>query len=316
MKKILFLLAILFIIIGSSCNKNNNDPEPKYKFRLTKFVTSREGLNDMSIDFRYEGDQVTGWKDTDGAGTEFNVMFKYLENNVVETTFVDSNNVESGDKFVYTFNGELLEKFERYNKVDGEFVLLEKTTYQYNQNGDVTETIKSSFIGGIEQQETKNVFSYDNNLLAEVIDHYWIQNTWKKTLKKNFHYENGLLVLLTGDALDNNAWVPFYKDEFTYPSDDEGVKVSEISKYVFISEDNWSWLTTNAYQYDNNGNMISEEVTSSSNDNWTYTYTYEEKSGNLWLFNINKEYGYPQPFYKSKNQILPKGQKKAFLFKD
>ena len=51
-------------------------------------------------------------------------------------------------------------------------------------------------------------------------------------------------------------------------------------------------------------------ATSSSNDN----YTYEKKSGHLWLFNLNAEYGYPQPFYRS--QTLAEVKEKLFLFKD
>ncbi len=300
MKNVLLLLAFLFIVFASACKK---DPTPKYSYRLTEIVESRENINDIKIIFFYEGDRIVGWKDIDGTGSEFYVGIDYLSDNVVEFGFylTDTTNSEIVDKIVYSFNGELIVKIEEFEKNGEAFVLSKRTSYEYNQNGDVKEKVSSYFVDSVETFFYKDIYSYNENLLAEMIKYQYFQESWRESTKISYQYGSGLLTSSVLYGYGNDIWNPYYKDEFVYSGND-GAKaiVTEINKYGFVDVDNWDLMLTTTYQYDNNENMIREVVSTSSTDNYTINYTYEAKSGNLWLFNFIKEYGYPNPIYSAK----------------
>jgi len=306
MKRVLLLFAIVSILFATACKKDNNDPEPKYGYRLTKMTQLREGLNDLNIVFSYEDDRIVGWEDIDGAGSEFDVTINYLENNVVEIDFYsDTNSSIIHQKMNYTFNGELIVKLENYYKKDEGLVLNDKTVYSYNQNGDVTETIESEFLYGVETFSYKTIYKYNGSQLNETIKYQWFQEEWRNNLKISYQYNNGLLVSSVFYVFLNEVWNTYHKDEFTYLANDNlKLSVSEIKRYLFVSEDDWEWFLTRTYQYDNDGNMTEEGVTTSSNDNYKIIFKYEEKPGNLWIFKFNDEYGYPKSIYGPKQNAL------------
>jgi len=306
MKRALILFAIATILFATACKKDNNDPEPKYNYRLTKMTEMREGLNDLNITFLYEDDRIVGWEDIDGAGSEFDVKINYLENNVVETVrYSDVGSTIISEKINYTFKGELIVKVEDYLKKDGSLTLNNQTIYSYNQNGDVIETVQSEFIDGVEMPLHKTINNYDKGTLSETINYQWIQEKWGKFSKTSYQYEGSLLILSVYYAFSNEAWIPFYKEEFMRAvNENEELYISKVKQSLFVSEDEWDWFLTRTYQYDNNRNIRVEEVTSSSSNNYKTVYTYEEKPGNLWIFKFNNTYGYPNPFYEPQQDIL------------
>ena len=298
MKNLSIIFVFLFVLLIGACKKSDNNPESKYNYRLANLAQLIDDDVSFSVDFLYDGDRVIGWKEIDGSGSEFSVDVNYLENNVVEFDISEDIDGAVTEKMIYTFSNDLVEKVEELSKEDAEFVLDYLTTYNYNQNGDVTEIVESYFVDGTEQLQDKEIYSYNNDVLTETINYQWYNEAWRESTKVVYHYENGQLVNSDSYGYGNDIWNPYYKEEFVYLANGGSTpKVEKIYKYDFIGVDDWELVLTTTYQYDGNGNITLEEKTY-SNQNVATSYTYDEKSGNLWLFGFNYTYGYPNPIYK------------------
>lgn len=293
MKNTLLFLAFLFIVLASACKKDSKDPEPLQGFRLTEMVWSVEGTNDDIINFSYNDDKVSGW--TSDSTSKVDVI--YSGTDVVEfiVSEQDSSNRVVEMKMVYTFSDMKIQKIEGFDFDGNELILLNRTTYQYN-NGNVIEELTSYFHEGNATFLSKKVYSYSGNLLDEYISYQFYEESWRESTKVDYQYENDRLKLSITSGYGNDIWNPYYKDEFNY----EGGKVIDIKTYNYVEDELWTLSNSIVYNYDNDGNMINAEESSQSGNTYTISYTYEVGLGNLSLFNFDSEYGYPHSVYDPK----------------
>ncbi|MDH8700740.1 hypothetical protein M2138_000071 [Dysgonomonadaceae bacterium PH5-43] len=166
---------------------------------------------------------------------------------------------------------------------------------------------------------TKQEFTYDdNNNIAMLIFHNWIDNVWVKDDKTEISYDdNEDMFTSTHYYWGNNVWVSEYKFEMKYDASDNEVMSIE---YIWDSnKDIWEKRCKYEYEYDDNGNQTMEIGYSWKLDKWEeYTrreykndYTYDNgniktliisyKSENEWKESEKYEYA-----YDAQNNIITK----------
>lgn len=302
MKKTLIYFTLAFVVMATSCKKdNNNGEDPLHGFRLTQLEWVEDGIVDETIFFSYEGDKVSGWMNGDEGNAENKADANYPDDNTAEfISYEKDDDVWTKDfKMEYTFNDGRVVLLQDYNFDGNEFVLSYKTTFQYNGNGDIVESVDSQFPEGNETLSHKQTFSYDGVKRVESLRYHYHEGSWVANSKLAHQYENDRLISSIFSYFSNNIWNQYYKDEFKY----EENRVSAIDGYEFSDGTTWTLDCTTTFFYDSDGNMTKAEDVSSDGNIYIENFVYEQKPGNLSIFGFEDNYGYPNPIYNPAPQL-------------
>ncbi len=296
MKKLFIYLLVAFVFIGTGCKKsNNNNPEPQHLYRLTDLSWQEEGSPIDSVKFIYNGEKVIRWSgmNADSLGTKAEVSYPSADK--VEFLLSEFNNGSwvSIEKIIYTFSNNNLTTVEDYSFDNGAFVLYDKTTNQYNSNGDIIETAYSNFDNGIEHFYRKMKYTYEADKLSKVITDIYINDAWVDISKVSYQYEGNKVISSVDSTAIADVWTANRKHIFNYNGD----LVTDVSLYDYNNSVIGNLLEKTEYTYDANNNMVKSIESYDGEPSNIVNYSYEEKTGNLSKFHFDDRYGYPEPLY-------------------
>ena len=297
MTKTLIYFSLALVLLISACKKEyqNKGADILRGYRLTQIIRSQEGNIDDTVVFSYVDEKVTGWVVRGFENNDFKVEITYPDYNTVE--FIKSDQDygiwEIEEKIVYTISNNLVIIEENFN-FDGEgYTKMGKRSYQYNNDDNLVEYVFSHFATGSEVPLYRQEFIYNDTLLT--VDHRYQYHidSWLETSNIIYEYDGNVLASSILSSKTNNIWKQYVKDEFNY----EGDNVIEINSYQISNDSSLVLNSVINYTYDGNGNIIAWEESISMGNTFFNSYTYEQESGNLSLFNLEYDYGYPDPFY-------------------
>lgn len=151
-------------------------------------------------------------------------------------------------------------------------------TYEYDFNGNVLEALAmSAYETGVMENEARAFYTYDDDLLSEVIYQNWEDGEWVNETKEVHNYSGDVTTVLYWDWNGNN-WT---SDElFTYTNDGNGT-IELLIQYMQGGA--WQNDEKITYTTDFSGNIL--EI------------LYEDWQNNVWVNNQKTVYYYENNVY-------------------
>ena len=245
MRKALFILAVLVIAFGDAGFAQQRKASVKSK--ATENVLKHYGVrDDVSM-----VPETAVWRTAEG--DQYRTTYTY-------------------DEYDFYLIEELTE-----TKVDGEWVDWYLVNYEYDFFGNVLEALALSSNGGEAwDYDARASYTYDNDVLNEVVYQYWENDDWVNETKEVYNYNGEVTTVLYWDWNGNN-WA---SDElWTYTSSNESIEL--VIQYMQGGA--WQNDEKITYSLDFNGNV--KEI------------LYEDWQNNAWV-NAEKEmYFYEDDVY-------------------
>ena len=137
-----------------------------------------------------------------------------------------------GEKYrtVYTYDEYDYYLTEEYTKIDegGGWEDFYKITYEYDFNGNVLEALGMSAYGtGVMENDAYAAYTYDGEMLSEVVYQSWIDGDWVNETKEVYTYNGDVTTVLYWDWNGNN-WSS--SDLYTYTR--EGNTIELVMQYM------------------------------------------------------------------------------------
>ncbi len=251
--------------------------------------------------------------------TLYKFDFFYNENDQVET-IIDydwlGNRYEIYERwtFEYESHGRVSSLTFDYPDGAGGYILELQILYQYDMNGNTTNTTIREWIDNmwVTINKTDDTYDNDNLLLSSVNESY--DDDLEKLIpvsRSTYSYVDGNLSMELTEIWDEEteAWEDGSRDLYTYNNNDQLI---EIIKEAYIEEEDlWLAIERTTFTYDSNGNLIEEvdfiydfngmdwsplfriEQTFDSNGNLTsYTESFYELGVNEWEALFREEFSY------------------------
>lgn len=295
MKKITFLLFTFFTISLFSQNK----------------LTS--ALNEF-----YDG---TTWQNS------YRTTYEYNANNNLanqkEFSWDSSNSTwKIASNQTYTYNNQnkiVNETYESYDFFSGNVNYGYKTIYNYNASNQINEVIDQEFVNNVWVNDYKNIYTYTDNKITELLNEEWNGSAWvlvakgededdeDASVKAVINYgSNGLVSALIFEEWNGTSWISDGRDTYTYNANN---KITQS-----LTQD-WNGTAYEneykaEYTYDANGNLTLEKDFDFNNG--VFTSNYQES----YTFDTTKLMtGFANPFSDRTGFAALTGQDNRFVNK-
>ena len=176
---------------------------------------------------------------------------------------------------VYTYDEYdyyLIEEHTKIDEGDGwmDYYMI---TYEYDFNGNVIEALAmSAYETGVMENEAHASYSYDDDLLSEVVYQYWENGEWVNETKEVYNYNGDVTTILYWDWNGSN----WSSDElWTYTKN--GNTIELIMQYM----QGGAWQNESRYVFtlDYDENILEITIEAWANNSWqfmeNYVYQYE-----------------------------------------
>ena len=186
-----------------------------------------------------------------------------------------------GDQYrtTYTYDEYDLYLIEELteSKIDDQWIDWYLVNYEYDFFGNVLEILGlSSFGGEAWDYDSRASYSYDGDVLSEVVYQYWEDDDWVNETKEVYNYNDNVTTVLYWDWNGNN----WSSDElWTYTYDDESIELL----IQYMQGGAWQFDEKITFTLDFNGNI--KEV------------LYEEWQNNAWVNALKMMYFYEDGVY-------------------
>lgn len=300
------LNKVLFNSNKNSVKNTNQDVAEYYFLDSTKMnFQMLFGFNSTTV-YQYDdkGNVVSKIDYKDGVGTRTESIkntYQYNSSNQViehiNSTFSEETDSWTNNKTTYTYeNGKLKEEVEATD-ASSVYVDYQKTEYIYNENGEVSEEIISSFYD-VWNVISKRIHTYnEQGKLAETSEMSFDGTNYNLMAKDTYKYNsNGDLTEKTTESMYNgNDITTTAKEVYNY---DESNRVVFHQSYSMYNDE----LTLSeeiTYVYDENGNLESQSAKEYNEDlgelvNSVFlTFTYDMNLTKDMFFAPNDEEGDP-----------------------
>lgn len=208
-----------------------------------------------------------------------------------------------GDKYrtTYTYDeyeNYRIEEFTEINEGDGwtDFSLV---TYEYGFYGNVLESVVMVASDNGWQNESRASYSYDGNMLKEVIVQEWEDGDWENEEKQVYDYSGLVITVLYWDWNGSN-WAS--NELYTYTYSDGGMELLK----QYMQGGAWQNDEKDLYTFDFTGRVVEIVEQDWNNSSWvndertTYVYegdvytakTIEGWDGSYWINQYRFEYEY------------------------
>lgn len=248
----------------------NNIENPKLIYKI-KSIADNDSLE---FDYRY-------WYDRDSSG----VILSFLTQSYRFGDF-QSDRLYNCEYFTDYFQFEFHDShaYKSESKPDINFVWFYSDQYDYNLNGDILKHSNNEGIhfvsdSYIEQETTEQIYTYDDNKLNSVFDHYIYD-------KSKEHSETGYITFYYYDdygRINQLNYHEYYSNELLERTnwiynDTTATSIKEIKDAYGI----WNPVLQKEYYFDVNNNLIKEERYNRVADNWI-----QYESDSLYYYNHN-----------------------------
>ncbi|SMO52832.1 Por secretion system C-terminal sorting domain-containing protein [Gracilimonas mengyeensis] len=211
-----------------------------------------------------------------GTRVDFNYESGLLTQQIAESRVDTEWIVESKMTNTYT-NGRLTQElYEELNYMSGELEPYERYSYSYN-NEVLAEVVYEEWVDGKWVIGYKDTFTITNGQISEGIIYYWVDDTedWEAMERYSMEETNDTLIYTTQVRWETEEWENYERD--MYP----GLTVQGLLDYVFSFNATLHLSAILIY-------------------NQFPDYIYQEWDGEKWL-NIEQQYS---TLYHSSNQLL------------
>ena len=187
MRKALFILAVLVIAFGDAGFAQQR--KASIKSKATENVLKHYGVRDEVTMVP----ETAVWRTTEG--DQYRTSYTY-------------------DEYDFYLIEELTE-----SKVDGEWLDWYLMNYEYDFYGNVLEILALSSYGGEAwDYDAKASYTYDDDMLSEVVYQYWEDDDWVNETKEVYNYSDDVTTVLYWDWNGNNwssdeLWTYTYGNE-------------------------------------------------------------------------------------------------------
>lgn len=222
-------------------------------------------------------DYYTNWGDW---MLDFTEVYTYDEKDRIIMLTMTAD--EFGDKSEYTYNDEgwLSEELE-YELEDGDWLLVNKYTYEYDANGHMVLSMSYAYYGEW-FPESKMTWEYEGGLLRSDMYYYYDgdDEEWWPNMRNDYIYNTEGLCTKTLRSYWEGEWVESYKIEYEY--DAEGNRISATTSNRYDLGD-WIYSDRTEYGYDANRNCIGR---------WSYYYNseleeWENEGMNIFTYDLS-----------------------------
>ena len=246
MKKAFFTLAILVMAFG---NMGFAQRDAHLKSEATANVLKHYGVRDEITIVP----QIATWQTTDNE--KFRTVYTY-------------------DEYEYY----LYEEYTKIDEGDG-WVDFYMITYEYDFSGNVIEALgKSAYGTGVMENDARASYTYDFDMLSEVIYQYWDGNGWVNETKEVYNYNGDVTTVLYWDWNGTN-WTSDELYTYTYGNNTIELVIQYMQGGAWQNDERYTF----ALDFDENVAEILVE-------NW---------SGNQWEFYQKSVYYYEDGVYTS-----------------
>lgn len=188
-------------------------------------------------------------------------------------TWQTADNVHYRTVYTYDeYDYYLIEEHTKIDEGDGwmDYYMI---TYEYDFNGNVIEALAmSAYETGVMENEAHASYSYDDDLLSEVVYQYWENGEWVNETKEVYNYNGDVTTILYWDWNGSN----WSSDElWTYTKN--GNTIELIMQYM----QGGAWQNESRYVFtlDYDENILEITIEAWANNSWqfmeNYVYHYE-----------------------------------------
>ena len=245
MRKALFIVAVFVMAFGNAGFAQQR--KASLKSKATETVLKHYGVRDESAMVP----ETAVWRTAEG--DQYRTTYTY-------------------DEYDLYLIEELTE-----SKIDDQWIDWYLVNYEYDFFGNVLEILGlSSFGGEAWDYDSRASYSYDTDLLSEVVYQYWEDDDWVNETKEVYNYNDNVTTVLYWDWNGNN----WSSDElWTYTYDDESIELL----IQYMQGGAWQFDEKITFTLDFNGNI--KEV------------LYEEWQNNAWVNALKMMYFYEDGVY-------------------
>ncbi|KQC32183.1 hypothetical protein AAU57_01740 [Nonlabens sp. YIK11] len=242
-------LSILFItcIIISSCTPDDGGEITVQSEKLLKKLTISDSNGSSSLNFFYNENNSIDKIQSQGTGDDFIKQFYYENGNIDRAEFQDLNAIPDGniEQYIYD-NGQLVGREDYFNentldeKYEYEFSnalvseiryfavnqtnFSEKSTFQYDSNGNVSALIINYTGNSSAEEELSLTYDNQNNPFNNV--------TSRIVLIDDFYSFQNNVISQTLTDLSDNSTISTINFTYTYDSDDYPVSSSNGTETI------------------------------------------------------------------------------------
>ena len=264
MRKALFILAVLVMAFGDAGFAQQR--KASIKSKATENVLKHYGVRDEVTMVP----ETAVWRTTEG--DQYRTSYTY-------------------DEYDFYLIEELTE-----SKVDGEWLDWYLMNYEYDFYGNVLEILALSSYGGEAwDYDAKASYTYDDDMLSEVVYQYWEDDDWVNETKEVYNYSDDVTMVLYWDWNGNN----WSSDElWTYTYGNESI----VLVIQYMQGGAWQNDEKVTFSLDFNGNIKEILCEDWENNTWVnaqktmYFYeddVYTEILVGFWMFDAwQVEYKY------------------------
>ena len=291
MKKLALFAAALCCMVSASAQHIKSNPmaqkslkdkiqqvekwnryENTFSEKLDSIYTDYEkGI--LAYDERFNCTKIDYYANWGGWMLEYTEEYTYDDKDRVVMVVRKAGEYEEyGDKSEYAYNDEgwLTEELE-YELEGGEWMLVNKYTYDYDADGHMVLSIGYAYDGDW-LEESKMTFEYEGGLLRNDVFYYYEDDDWMPNTRNDYTYNAQDLCTETLASNWEGEWVENYKYEYEYDAAGNRLSTTESNRYDM---EDWMYTTRIEYAYDSHNNCT-EKATyyyESELDEWMLEYT-------------------------------------------
>jgi hypothetical protein len=284
MKKSVYLIVLIFLLLFTTCSKDEDYSLNISDYRLKqRIITYENGIlaNKIKENYIYDGERLV----------KFEEIVSYDEGDAMDYyEFSYDDNLATGQKH-YTELSSLCVKttyliengLTKEEKIYGicnisDWELSSQLTYDYSGSNLISATYESF---GSDARKDKIQYTYDGNNLIQKSYFLWKDGSWEE---KNYKY----VFSYNGDKLDKKITYTNNKESHLIEYSYSGDFLTKIN-YFIPNEGTGEWDSngTVTIDYDSNGN-----VSKIIREDKIEEYLYEEGKGNLSNFHMDERTHY------------------------
>ena len=291
MKKLALFAAALCCMVSASAQHIKSNPmtqkslkdkiqqvekwnryENTFSEKLDSIYTDYEkGI--LAYDERFNCTKIDYYANWGGWMLEYTEEYTYDDKDRVVMVVRKAGEYEEyGDKSEYTYNDEgwLTEELE-YELEGGEWMLVNKYTYEYDADGHMVLSIGYAYDGDW-LEESKMTFEYEGGLLRNDVFYYYEDDDWMPNTRNDYTYNAQDLCTETLASNWEGEWVENYKYEYEYDAAGNRLSTTESNRYDM---EDWMYTTRIEYAYDSHNNCTEKAsyYYESELDEWVLEYT-------------------------------------------
>lgn len=148
-----------------------------------------------------------------------------------EDTFTEFSRQE----YTYLTNGQL-KSATNYSNLTGASNIGSRELYTYDGNGNVTETLYSSWNESLNEwnNREKNVTTYTNNRMTRTVDYDWENGQWTEDDKTDFGYVGANIDTFNSYEWDDGQWINDFRGNLSYNS-------NKLKEFISEEFENGAW---------------------------------------------------------------------------